>query len=960
MKGLKIFWGVISLILGWMVIYAEISLDEVIQAGRFVFYRDHADPHKYYYVPDAPRLATKPDGTPEFTLIKYTKVGGETQGGILHFLVTWGYSESELNAAQSMLRLRDPQAVIAGPVPFKEGVFSVVSSTAGEGGLFTRKIVGQGKAPILPGQKAAVSIALTAEGASLLWESFKNPTSDVSVMFSLRFTGLTPSFQAKLKVNWDKVYTHHDVKLHAEGTIKIVKLEADVKAILDDLRQKGAIQLEVAGEDVNMQKMLDVVYAHLIAMMCDKIPITPEEAGSGAKRNPRENIFPLMPNPGPLFNSLWPEDYSSPWENLEGRGPLANLRFNEEATPKSESNPQSQKRAEEMRRRAEKLVQERKFKEAIDIYKNAYNLYKDPLFLYEIATVYLVTYNYKNALSYYLKFLQSTQESYSPEIFAAAQIINNIYLARPVLSSAKDFYKIALEKVIEGNIQEAISNFQRAKEAFLESYKLTPHPFIKYNAALCCNKIGRISEDLTKKRENYELAILYFKESIEKMSEWPENKEFVETIKEANVHIMELREKLADLAAGKAIVEATGKTAEEIAKSKEIAVEEIETVEVTNEQKNLVNQIMAKQQAEKEGQLKETKEQVTTSGEKESKPSEIKTRTTQAVEGTKEEKAKTEEAKAEEAKSKAKVEAKEKETTTTKAKQEDQTKPKVEALTEKKPESKPSGEVKPIVTVQLGYTFKRIKLSGNYEVDLRKRLREDRDIVMSGNISGIFQKYGEDKRFFTIVSLDDPAFQERSIEVILDGQDASDFKNYINSVSVLFRKQRFSGPPVTGEVKFFEEQFNRTGNRLTFKYSRLGEASTEWLDYEYKPKWSFYGGIEWEGEWVKTSDSVITLTPPVRRRNIQITVDEDNIIRNNVRALAIQIKHRIFGQEILKEVIIDYYKGDPLEAEYTYLHEDRNLNYSYRVIWLFQDGREIQTNWVSKESPFIYAIYPGR
>jgi hypothetical protein len=34
-------------------------------------------------------------------------------------------------------------------------------------------------------------------------------------------------------------------------------------------------------------------------------------------------------------------------------------------------------------------------------------------------------------------------------------------------------------------------------------------------------------------------------------------------------------------------------------------------------------------------------------------------------------------------------------------------------------------------------------MSGNYEVDMRKRLREDRDIVMSGNISGVFQKYGE-------------------------------------------------------------------------------------------------------------------------------------------------------------------------------------------------------------------------
>ncbi len=107
---------------------AEVALDEVVQAGRFVLYRDHADPHKYYYVPDAPRLATKRDGTPEFTFIKYTKTDGATKGGIIHFLVTWGMSEGELSSAESALRLKDaggqdrrPRAVQGGDVQGRLG-----------------------------------------------------------------------------------------------------------------------------------------------------------------------------------------------------------------------------------------------------------------------------------------------------------------------------------------------------------------------------------------------------------------------------------------------------------------------------------------------------------------------------------------------------------------------------------------------------------------------------------------------------------------------------------------------------------------------------------------------------------------------------------------------------------------------------------------------------------------------
>jgi len=248
-------------------------------------------------------------------------------------------------------------------------------------------------------------------------------------------------------------------------------------------------------------------------------------------------------------------------------------------------------------------------------------------------------------------------------------------------------------------------------------------------------------------------------------------------------------------------------------------------------------------------------------------------------------------------------------------------------------------------------------MSGHYEVDLRQRVREERVMVMSGNIGGVYQQFGEDKRFFSTVSLDDPVFQERTIEVILDGQDFEDFKDYINSVSVLFKKERWGKPATTGEVKFFDEQFAEKGNRLTFIYGREGEGSTEWLNYEYKPKWSFHGGIEWEGDWVKTSDSVVTLSPVVEYRTVEISMDKDNIEENGIKAAAFQIKHQIFGKDILREVIIDYERGDPLQAEYRYLHEEGKLGYQYKIIWLLKDGREIHSDWMTKETPIIYAFY---
>jgi len=655
---------------------AEVSLEEVIQAGRFVFYRDHADPHKYYYVPDEPRLATKRDGTPEFTFIKYTKTGGDIKGGIVHFLVTWGLTESEIFSAEASLQMIDEEAKVVGPVPFKEGTFKIISATAGEGGLFNVKICGEGSAPIMPGQKGAVSIALTQEGASLLWESFKNPTTDISVMFMLKYSGITPAYEAKLKVDWDKVYTHHDVSVSGGGTIKAIKLEGEIKAIFDDLRQKGAIQLEVTGESQDMEKLLEVTYGHLIKLMCNTSINTNEQ-----------------------------------------------IQKSKSTSTKRPTRPKRKKR---------------------DISGRE------------------------------LPFVLS----YSAHSFSLGSIIGKF------------------------------------------------NPFRTHEAIFA--GLG---------------------------SPWA----------------------LGEMSAGQ-----------------------------EQQKANEGNQKVGSA----EGQKKDTgKQQALSSG-------------TQAKSQTRTQK-----------------------------------KPKKKTSTRRPTVSKNKPVLKPPFNLKVSYTFKRVKMSGHYEVDLRKRIREERIMVMSGNIGGVYQQFGEDKSFFSTISLDDPVFQERTIEVILDGQNFEDFKNYINNVSVLFKKERWGKPATTGEVKFFDEQFAEKGNRLSFVYGREGEGSTEWLNYEYKPKWSFHGGIEWEGDWVKTSDSVVTLNPVVIYRTVQISLDKDNIEENGIKAVAFQIKHQIYGKENLREVIIDYERGDPLEAEYRYLHEEGKLDYQYKIIWLLKDGREIQSDWMTKETPIIYAYY---
>jgi len=935
MRSKRAMLSVVFLLTAVAAASAEVALDDVVQAGRFVLYRDHADAHKYYYVPDAPRLATKRDGTPEFSFIKYTKTDGATKGGIIHFLVMWGMTEGELSSAESALRLKDPEAKIAGPVPFKEGIFKVVSATAGEGGIFSRRIVGEGKAPIMPGQKAAVSIALSEEGASLLWESFKNPTSDISVLFDLKFAGVTPAFQAKLKVNWDKVYTQHDIKLHAEGTIKVVKVQADVRAILEELRQQGAIQLEVVGENQDMQKMLDVVYGHLLALMCDKVPLGPGEAASPpAKKSPVPALISDWPDVAPAWSmDVLAEVVRAADERLRG-GPFfdqeqARPQSSTELPPSLGCDDASKRRFEQLFGQGVTLHIDGKYSEAAEKFKESYAACPVPLSLFQAAICYDVLQIFPAAADYYRKFLAGTEgndfyDGLRPGVRARLR----------KLDEASTWLDAAIGYDANGQYEAAAMAYKRY---FEETHSL--------RSLMTAGSLFRGEGQRTGESGFYEKALECFDEFLRVAGDAERKLGIVteQEIRTIESYREDIRQRLAGGRAGEA--RAAGQQQAPV------------STEEARRQRRQEAQQAAQQAQAGQAQAGGAAQQTTSTG---TQAGGTKPPGTTTEGGTKPPGGQAQ------AGTTAGGQSQQGLSTGQAAKPPDTgggTKPPAGQTPPAKPGTKPgtkpgqTPEIKPIVSVQIGYSFKRVKMSGNYEVDMRKRLREDRDIVMSGNIGGIFQRYGEDKRFFSVVSLDDPTFQERSIEVILDGQDASDFTNFINSVSVLFRKQRFSGVPMTGEVKFVDQQFAQSGNRQSFKYGRLNEASTEWLDYEYKPKWSFYGGVEWEGEWTKTSDSVLTLTPPVRRRTLEISVDEDNILKNNIKALAIQIKHTIYGKDILKEVVINYDKGDPLQANYTYMHEDGNLGYGYKIVWLLLDGREVHTDWMSKESPFIYAVY---
>ena len=257
-----------------------IFIDQPIQAGELLVFPHITDSSKYYYLPNKLSLGVTASGLPQFSFLRYvqnvkTKSGSEQViegdgGGIVHALIELSVPEAEISRAQSVLRskTKNKEATIIGPIVYKGGTFALISSFAEEGSDFTKKVVGVGRAPVFVGNKAAVSIRLTKLGAKILWESCKTPTPDLSFSFVMDFTGYRSPMQARIEVNWDKVFTHEQFDIGVKvGFPPYVSVGADIKKAFDELREDGTIKVINFGADDKMEAMIDAAYKKILDMM---------------------------------------------------------------------------------------------------------------------------------------------------------------------------------------------------------------------------------------------------------------------------------------------------------------------------------------------------------------------------------------------------------------------------------------------------------------------------------------------------------------------------------------------------------------------------------------------------------------------------------------------------------------------------------------------------------------------
>ena len=251
---------------------------------------------------------------------------------------------------------------------------------------------------------------------------------------------------------------------------------------------------------------------------------------------------------------------------------------------------------------------------------------------------------------------------------------------------------------------------------------------------------------------------------------------------------------------------------------------------------------------------------------------------------------------------------------------------------------------------------------GSFNINLARNAVVKVPVDTAGNLSGLYEAYGEDESVFRVVNLADPAFQKREVFFQIDGNFASAFEDLVNFAGVNLRKPYEQHPTATGELVFTREDLREGRHNKTWPYARLGEQGAGWLDYEYQVSWSLQGRHEVRepasrDEWLRSSDPIITLAPPLVRLDLEVDADRFLFQEAGIRSATVEVRSKVFGVETDRRLpVLRAYDADSVTAVAVF--HDPDTPVEYRVNWYGSGGETSAGTWQSLDGSFLVLAPP--
>lgn len=245
----------------------------------------------------------------------------------------------------------------------------------------------------------------------------------------------------------------------------------------------------------------------------------------------------------------------------------------------------------------------------------------------------------------------------------------------------------------------------------------------------------------------------------------------------------------------------------------------------------------------------------------------------------------------------------------------------------------------------------------NETYNLKVRIPVTEDITITENLASWYDGVKDNPKCVSSVNLNDPFFQHRDINFILDLEAEEMFGKEVNFVTVNVRKKRNSGNAFSDRVTIDREYLKKKGVKATMTYARGEDNNPD--SYEYQAMWSLKGGNNFPADapWVKGQWDGVNLAPPVKPRTVEFEASPEELKLNGIVRATLQLRYMKFGKETETNIPLSTATGNPLAKDIIFLDRDTK-GYAYRLVFDHKDKGKLALDWKPETSDYVYAVIP--
>lgn len=254
--------------------------------------------------------------------------------------------------------------------------------------------------------------------------------------------------------------------------------------------------------------------------------------------------------------------------------------------------------------------------------------------------------------------------------------------------------------------------------------------------------------------------------------------------------------------------------------------------------------------------------------------------------------------------------------------------------------------------------LKKQRRKESYTLSVRLPITKQFELVE--NLASWYDGVRDNEKCVNTVNLNDPTFEHREVQLILDLDAEEMFGKELNFVTVDVRKRRSDedARDFQTQVTFDKKMFEEVGNRTSITYSKAQDEEPDL--FEYRMLYSLRGGRTYvpDTAWTQGSWQGLTLAPPVAPTPLRLEADLDELADNGIRNVSVQLRYYKFGLPTEKSFNLNVSRKIGYLEDNIYM--DRNTQgYAYRYVFFHKDHGPLATPWDAKiNTGYLYAVIP--